>query len=82
MYALLMLALNALVVVFVVAVTNKVEQAVNYKLAQLDSLSVQITSDALRQRLLRTGGLGVVTLADLQSQDEGFETRGLAPEYN
>ncbi|MEK2631092.1 hypothetical protein PCP85_31950 (plasmid) [Pseudomonas aeruginosa] len=80
MYALLMLALNALVVIFVVAVTNKVEQAVNYKLAQLDSLSVQITSDALRQRLLRTGGFGAVTLADLQSQDEGFETRGSAPE--
>ncbi|WP_311061556.1 hypothetical protein [Pseudomonas aeruginosa] len=79
MYALLMLALNALVVIFVVAVTNKVEQAVNYKLAQLDSLSVQITSDALRQRLLRTGSLGVVTLADLQSQDEGFETRGVSP---
>ncbi len=56
------------------------ESRIETQQAQMDAYYVSAASQALRMRLVRSGGLGTVTLANLQSTDEGFATKGINPE--
>lgn len=68
----LMLTVFAVALAFTVTLLDDIE----VHRARLDTYYVAEVSQALRMRLTRTGALGTVTLANLQSSDEGFATRG------
>lgn len=72
---LLMLAIVAVCLGAMVTLQDQIDA----NRARLDSYYVAEFSQALRLRLARTGALGTVSLADIQSTDEGFTTRGANP---
>lgn len=72
---LLMLTVFAICLASIVTLQDNIE----VHRARMDTYYVAEVSQALRMRLTRTGALGTVTLADLQSSDEGFATRGVNP---
>jgi len=77
MYALFMLYLNLLIVSIMSSCILQMDKQVQSRTAELDALNVELTSAAFRQRMLRTGNFGTITLADIKSQDEGFPVRGV-----
>lgn len=79
MLVILFLALMFTVLAVAMAFIASLEIQIAEHRARMDAYYVTEVSQVLRMRLVRTGALGVVTLTDIQSGDEGFTTRGANP---